>query len=351
MSANKRGSGADAIYAEHMFGKWNAYNPNPGANRELMINRMLGRVITELAVNRFKWKNLPPTIDPRFLEMCLFYHALAVVYKDRDFDKVLAVRGSGVGYVNNLDNPVSFQIIAPGARLDPNSDFDAAQWWNKTISAYDPVRHDGLLTPEESQEKCVPIWANYIRVPDIDIVEIYASRLATIDRSIEINSKNARRNKVLKSTANTQLSVVNFSRQIDEGVEAIQVNGPLADMDAVEALDLGVLPDSYEKLHILRTRIWNECMGLLAINGANQDKKERLVAAEVGANDEQIDSMKNVALNARREAADIINRVFNTNITVDFNVDIEAEAEAKRMQTEPNTDDNEGEPDNGDVHS
>lgn len=69
---------------------------------------------------------------------------------------------------------------------------------------------------------------------------------------------------------------------------------------------------------IAKSKLWNECMGLLGINNANQDKKERLVAAEVGANDEQVEATRNIALNARQQACDRINDMFGLDISVDF---------------------------------
>jgi hypothetical protein len=59
-------------------------------------------------------------------------------------------------------------------------------------------------------------------------------------------------------------------------------------------------------------------MGLLGINNANQDKKERLVAAEVGANDEQVQATRNIALNARQQAAERINKLYGLSVEVDF---------------------------------
>src|SRR5699024_8940304 len=77
--------------------------------------------------------------------------------------------------------------------------------------------------------------------------------------------------------------------------------------EMLSALDLGVEPDSIEKLHILRTRIWNECMGLLGIDNANQDKKERLVADEVDANSDKVALSRAVNLKSRQNAAEQIN--------------------------------------------
>lgn len=184
------------------------------------------------------------------------------------------------------------------------------------------------LPDEEKRRKAVGMYPNALRIPDIDIVQIYSTRLATTDRSLEINAKNARRNKVITSSPNTQLSMRNIARQQDMGVEAIEVSGAARPEDNIIALDLGIDSTALSELSVLRTRWWNECMGLLGIDNANQDKKERLVESEVGANDAQTDSMRYVALNARRQALGYVNDVFGTNIKVDYNVEVEAQAKA-----------------------
>lgn len=325
MSRNKRGSAADDIYESHIFGE-NIYKRNTSVNREQAIYRMMSKWITEIATNRFKWFNLPSEIDERFMELCLFYNGLSVFYFDDEIDKFVAARGSGMGYVNMLDNPVNFVVVGPNAGIGDT--VNTLGMMNKTVIAFDPPRHLGR-TADELKSLACPIWSNNLRYPDWDIVQIYASRLAWMDRTIEINSKNARRNKVIATTQNTQLSAVNMVRGIDQGEELIQITGGLG--DELNALDLGITPDSYEKLHILRTRTLNECMSMLGINAANQDKKERLVAAEVNANDEQINSALNISLNARKLACERINLAFGLNVSVEYNIDVEQMAKSFAM--------------------
>lgn len=350
MTRKKRGSGADEIYNQHLFGVDGRFFPNNAQQREFMLQRNIERNITEMAINRFKWSNTEDTgIDPRFLEMCLFYNGIAVVYLDKDFDKLLAVRGTGTGYVNMLDNPVSFSVIGPGSISKPLDDTAPAQFKNKTLSAYQPVAH-AYLSESEKREKAIAIYPNYLRYPDIDTVKIYAQRLATIDRTIEINAKNARRNKVVKGTPNMQLSVMNASRSMDNGDEIMYLTGAMQDMEWIDTIDLGVPAEAYEKLHILRTREWNECMNLLGIDSANQDKKERMVAAEVTANDEQTESMKFVNLNARRQACELINDVFGTNLKVDYNTEAKEEEEQNKLLNAGNND-NDSEVNDGPVHN
>jgi hypothetical protein len=325
MSAIKRGSGLDYYLESELFGG-GKFSRNPGAQRERNIQKMLERNLSELAINRFTYENVPDSIDTRFLEICLLFNGMAVWYWDESFDKLLAVRGSGVGAMNFYDNPISFTTIGPGNNVI-SADASNATYLPKTLSAYIPAA-DKDADEKKKKRKAVGMYSNALRMPDYDIVMIYSTRLATIDRTLEINTKNARRNKVVTSSPNTTLSMVNIARQQDEGVETIQVSGQARPEDNISVLDLGILPDAYDKLSILRARWWNEAMGLMGIDNANQDKKERLVQAEVSANDGQTDSMRYVALNARRQALEYINDIWGLDIQVDFNVEVEAQAQA-----------------------
>lgn len=292
-----------AIYGPHLRGDAAKFGNSPAVNRTAVIQRMYMRVLTELACNRFTWTGLPETIDPRFLELQLFYRALAVFFKHPDNDKYLVTKASPQGSWDVADNPTSFQVVGNGFR-------------SQTLKAVRTYRDiDNELVADDPE--CVPIWANYLRVPDLDIVMIYASKFAELDVTIEINSKNARRNKIVAVDENMRLSATNINRQVDEGSNFISL-GESA-MGAVPvALDLGIDTHAIEKLHIVKVRLWNECMGLLGINNANQDKKERLVADEVDANNEQVAANRAVALNARKDAAEQINKLYSLNIAVDY---------------------------------
>jgi hypothetical protein len=295
MSRRKRGGAADQIYGTHLNG--GQFQFNSAVNRESMIENMYIRILSELAMNRFKWTGLPKSVNARFLEMTLFYQALAVFFDDERFG-YLALKGSGQNYLNYQNDPTGFMVVG-----------------------------NNYYHPPMGANKVVPIWANYMRMPDVDIVMIYANRLANFDRTLEINSMNARRTKVLAYPENLRLTVENINRQMDEGQDAIKVTGAMGDMEFMSAIDLGIDPDTIEKLDIVRARQWNVCMGLLGIDFGNQDKKERLVSDEVNANNEQTDNMKFVNLNARRQACEEINEKFGLDVSVDYNTEIAERAE------------------------
>jgi hypothetical protein len=287
----------DAYYANHLKGTSYAFSGDRSRSRLAIIERLLVRTLTEMAANRFEWTGLPKEINVRFMEMTLLRTALAVFFKAPDAfktdnpygDKYFALRGGGSGMLNMYDDPTSFTVIG--------SNFAGRQ-----ISIAD----------------CVPIWSNYMRIPDYDIIYVYAQKLAEIDLTIEINSKNARRGKIVSVDENRRLTAANYVNQIDAGEPVIYTTVNPMGEGAISTIDLGVDPDTIINLHILRTRLWSECMGLLGINNANQDKKERLVADEVDANNEQVSAMRAVNLNSRQQAAERISDKYDIELTVDF---------------------------------
>lgn len=289
------------FYEPHLNGR--QQKNNPANNTQVLTERMYMRVLSELSMNRFKWEGLPDSIDERFLEMKLFYNALAVFYFDTDYDRYLALQAAGNGGYNMYENPVNFLVTG-------NSEGGNTSFINKTLSAIDTSKKPA---------QCVPIWANYSRIPDLDIVLLYSKKLASIDRTIEINVENMRYTKVVTVEENQRLSYVNILRQHAEGQPVIFGTNSMNLGEAVNVFDVGVPVDAVPNLLIARSKLWNDCMTLLGINNSNQDKKERLVSDEVSANDDQIEMTRAIALNARQQAAAAITRRYpELTVTVDF---------------------------------
>ena len=266
------------------------FNNNTTNNRQARRENMYIRILSEICMNRFKWTGLPDTVDERFLEKVLHENGLAIFfYEDTKFDAYLCLRGSPSGQLNMYDNPLSYLVIG-------NIQI------NRTIGA----------------KHCVPIWSNFSRQPDSDIIRIYAEQLASLDRSIEINSFNLRQNRIIVASENQRLSFANFNRQIEEGASAIFTTSSIM-QEGVNVLDVGGDPKALPALIETRSKVWNQCMLLLGINNnPGEDKKERLASAEVGANDDQVMHQRSINLNARRQACEVMNRRYGLNVSVDY---------------------------------
>jgi len=269
----------DTYYRDHL----NGGRRNPSNNVQWLTQSMYETKLIELCSNRFEWVGLPDTVDRRHLEMSLLGGGLAVFFFDKQFSRYLALAAAGVGKINMYGNPVSFTIARPNMR-------------SITLSG----------------KTCVPIWANYTRTSEMAFIRLYAKKLAGLDRSIEIVTESMRYSKLVQVKEEERLSYVNILRQHAEGqpvIFGVRQDG-IDMMDQISVFDLGVPQHALTDLRSERIKLWNECMGMLGINNANQEKKERLVESEVSANDEQVDLMKNVALNARRQGAEQINRMY-----------------------------------------
>jgi len=284
-------------------------------NDQQFTEQMYLNTLTELCVNRFKWEGLPDTIDRRFIELTLHNQGLVIFFKEtEDYDRYFALKGMAHGQRNMYDNPTRFFAIG-----------------------------NQMIQRELNARECVPIWANSLRVPQKQAIWIYARKLAKIDRTIDITVDNLRYTRLVTGNANQRQSLVNIMRQVDEGKPLVYTT-PNFDPASVQALDLAVHPDVLPKLMDARNSLWNQAMGFLGINNANQDKRERLVASEVSANDEQVLAMREAGLNARQYAAEQINKMFpDLDVSVSYD---QTEAQSAQPDgvgqyddAEPSTDD------------
>lgn len=317
---------AEEYYKPHNFG--GRFKNNPDDNRLSLLERMHARTMTEMCANRFEWKGFPDSVNLRYLELTLFNHALAVVFEEPNIG-MLALGATQSGQLNVYGDPLGFRVYSPILNRYVSGDPVYMRNPNRThvsdpvTGAYiqsDPYVRDehGEKVLDKNTPVGIPIWANMLRIPDMDIVYLYSTALAQLDRTIEINSINARRTKVFTVGFNQQMSAMNIEKQIQSGAATIYLNDAVNVDDMIKNIDLSVDPDGIEKLSILRARLKNQASELLGINTANQDKKERLVAAEVDANDEQVLAMRNVALAERQDAARRISKQFGLKISVDF---------------------------------
>lgn len=293
--AGKRGDAVRTeFYDPQLMGKLN-YANNPTRNRVRLLERFYVNQLTQMSACRFTWTGLPEEIDERFLEMTIFQHGLAVFWHDDDkYNEYLVMRAGATGERNIYDNPVSYTV----------------QGGTGVHALQDVI----------SIEDCVPIWGNYLRTADLVNVRLWATRLANIDRTIELSAENARQTKLIGVPEEMRLSAENVLKQMNEGVGAVMGTPELMQIAAsIQTIDLESHPSKMMNLLISKAKIWNEIMTFMGVNNSNQDKKERLVEDEVSANDEQIDLVKKMFIASRQAAAEQINKKFGLNVSVEFN--------------------------------
>lgn len=242
--------------------------------------------LMEFAINMFEWRNLPPTVDERFLELTLYEKGYCLYFNDE--------------VVGNLALTCTIGGMLDVYRIPTERRAFAVNGYNKICTSQDSVL----------------IFNNYLHTPTILTIELFARRLYEIERTIDVNVKAQKTPTLVLASEQQRLTMKNLYMQY-EGNEPFIFGDKDMEFDGIKCLKTDA-PYVADKLQVLKHQIWNEALTFCGIENSNQDKKERLVADEVGSNYGNIEAQRNVMLNARRQAADKINRMFGTNIEVGF---------------------------------
>lgn len=244
----------------------------------------------ELAINMFKWENLPETVDERFLELALCEKGYCLYFND-DIMGNLALTCMIGGELDVYRIPTRRIAFA--------------------VNGYQA---------ERTNKDSVLIYNNYLHTPTIQTISLYAERLTAIERAIDLNV-NAQKTPIALLTDEKQKRTIEEIYRKYEGNAPVIIGAKNLDLDSVKALTTGA-PYVADKLNILKRQIWNEALTFFGIENANTEKRERLVSDEITSNLGGVQAQRYVMLNAREQAADKINRMFGTNISVKFRQDI-----------------------------
>lgn len=253
--------------------------------------------LKNLAINSFKWENVPDTINIEYLERQFFEKGYCIFFYD-DVLGYLCLSGS----FEKLDvygEPTRYTAIG-------------ADYNNSKLN----------------NNNSVIMWNNYLHLPTYITIEQYAYRLYEIERSIDVNIKSQKTPIMIIASEQQRLTMQNLYMQYDGNEPFIFGNKDL-DLTGIQSLNTNA-PFVSDKLEILKHQIWNEALTYLGIENSNQDKRERLVADEVSSNYGNVEAQRKVFLNARENAVDKINKMFDLDIKVSFN------SEISTMVNEPN---------------
>lgn len=245
--------------------------------------------LTELSLSMFEWKNLPATIDQRFLEMCLFSDGMCVFFED-DVLGYLCLQCMIGGKLNVYRIPMQRRAYATNG-------------YNKKL--------DGTNS--------VIIFNNYLHTNSMLDVEMYSKRLYDLDRAIDVNAKAQKTPVLIQCDESQRLTMKNLYKQY-EGNEPFIFGSKGLDANGLKVLQTGA-PYVADKLYELKSQIWNEALTYLGISNTNITKKERMISDEVIRNMGGTIASRYSRLESRRQAVEQINKMFNLNIEVNYRAD------------------------------
>lgn len=263
--------------------------------------------LVELSISMFEWKNLPDTVDPRFLELTLFTDGQAVFFEDEV-----------MGFLC-LQNILGGQFDVYRIPVDRRA--YAVNGYQKRLDNTDSVI----------------IWNNYLHTNSMLDVQMFAKRLYNLDRAIDVNANAQKTPILLLCDESERLSLENIYMQYDGNMPVIKAQKSL-NPNAFTVLNTDA-PYVADKLYQLKTQIWNEALTYLGISNINITKKERLITDEVTRNQGGTIASRYSRLQSRREACNKINEMFGLDIWCDYREDFqEIEESDDTIKGDPNSD-------------
>lgn len=260
--------------------------------------------LTELALAMFEWKNLPDTIDYRYLEYILFYDGKALFSHDDGLDNLIVTKCSMCGKMDFYRVPYHRRAFADNG-------------------------YQRNLTADDS----VVCFNNMLRQPCFPAMMFYAKKLWKIDRTIDINL-NAQKTPILvEASEDERLTMKNVYMQYDGNQPVIYGSKSMGLADNIKVFKTDA-PYLCDKLYELKNQTWNEALTYLGISNTNTQKKERLISDEVIRDMGGTIASRQSRLEMRRKACDEVNSMFGTNIQCDYREDFRELDEAQILEND-----------------
>lgn len=242
--------------------------------------------LMSIALSCFKWENLPDSIDERFLELTLANRGSCLFFKDEELG-FLTLPANLSGELNVYNIPKIRQAFA-------------STGYNKMCNDKDSVI----------------IFNNYLHFSTLSVVEHYAIRLYEMQRTIDVNVKAQKTPKIFKSNEQQRLTLQNIFMKYEGNEDAIFIDKEF-DMNALQVFDTSA-PYVADKIRMLMSQTFSNFLNDLGIEAITTEKKERINEAETESTKGYVEIGRNIFLNARKQACDEINRMFDLNINVEF---------------------------------
>lgn len=273
--SNQQRLGYDPCAPKNTFNYWQSADFNS------LLFRSYHDLIVNLALARFEWKNLPPTCDERFLELCLVTNGQATICTPRkgkhagDWFSTQAAYG---GFINVYDNPTEWDSFGNGG------------WRIKCDS-----------------RNAVMIFDNLARAPMIPLLDYFARELTDLAIAKRLNRQHQKVPFIFTGTQDQAMDLLNVWKQIDGGEPAILGTDTLSGLKP-EVFKTDV-PYLGEEMDASEQNVWHKIYTFLGIENM-PFKAERQIEDEVNSAQMPAEMMKMAPLIARRDACRKLNSRF-----------------------------------------
>lgn len=255
-------------------------------------------MLLSLAINRFRWINMPDTCDSRYFEKILHRNGIATLsYKaDEPTQIYTTLQAMPNGVYNMYGLPTQWRAVG----------------------------YDGLTDYEVNNENGELCYYSYARVSPWNALEIYARKMAHYERTEDVNLTQQMNPRIFIAPQEKKLELTNLLKQVEGGEPAILGDQGLQKLIENVTTIENVSPLICEELARGRQNVFQQALMWLGIPALAFEKGERMIQEEARAMTAPTNIMLLDCLQARREFCEKVNRKFGLNIEVYFNDDWES---------------------------
>lgn len=246
-----------------------------------------------IALSRVEWLDLPENVDARFMELNCLWKCQTVWFNDPELG-VINLPFIQQGPPNVFGNP------SRGAAY-----------------SYNGYYVDGL-----DNTNSVVMFSNIGRTPEVPIIDHYSTMISNIDRTIEVNLNNQKQPVVIICDDNERLTYANALEKYENNWFKI-LGTKQFDPSKIKVISPAGGQYNLDRLAELKRIFWREGLAILGIEVATTDKAERLTRTESSMQYGEIEMNRQTILEPRQRAAELVNKMFGTDIKVRFRSDLD----------------------------
>ena len=238
-----------------------------------------------LALNRYKWENLPNGIESRYIEQMLYDNGECALFDHPDLG-LTVLRSSSRENLNIYGEPTKLSLTG----------FNE----HRTVMMDD----------------CVRIMNNDLALPTLPNIVYYARRMAEIDDIIMQNLRQQRVPYLFATDESNSFSMKSLYDRMYQGEPAIFIDKDMLKGQPENVMVIPtVAPYLVDKLQIQKQEMERELLTFLGINNT-LEKKERLLVDETNSNNQFIKMASDIGFKQRQLACEKMNEMFGLNVRV-----------------------------------
>ena len=254
--------------------------------------------VTILALQEFKWDGLPETVDPNIIEWSLLLYGQVAMITD-EYENILCLPSASGGTLNVYGYPVNAY----------------AYGFNGFMKEFQPY-----VLGADNLDDCngVICYDNKLRKQLFNHVLTTSERMADCIRSIDTAVKKLKHPYWITGNNKQKQTIQKILNDIDNNVDSVITAEDLG-VETFNILNSQVNPDTVRALWDNYNNVFDLFKDLFGYNNnAQNDKKERVLTMEIGANNDTLYSFRQSRLEERQKFVDLINEKYGLSVSVEI---------------------------------